>query len=74
MNQEQFKGNWDQLKGELKKQWGKFTKDDLLQVEGDQDKFNGTIQKRYGEMKEEVSKWVDQWCARHEASKKTQSL
>ncbi len=73
MNQEQFKGSWDQLKGELKKQWGKLTDDDLLQVEGDQDKFNGTIQKRYGEMKEEVSKWVDRWYARHEASIKTPS-
>ena len=70
MNQEQFKGNWTQLKGELKKRWGKLTDDDLLQVEGDQDKFNGAIHKRYGEMKEEVTKWVDQWYAGHEASKK----
>ncbi|HEV8620275.1 MAG TPA: CsbD family protein [Nitrospiraceae bacterium] len=64
MNQEQFKGSWDQLKGALKKQWGKVTDDDLLQIEGDQDKFNGTIQTRYGDMKEEVSKWADRWYAR----------
>ena len=51
MNQEQFKGSWDQLKGALKKQWGNLTDDDLLQIEGDQDKFNGTIQKRYGTRK-----------------------
>ena len=64
MNQEQFKGSWDQLKGALKKQWGNLTEDDLLQIEGDQDKFNGTIQKRYGDTKEEVSKWADRWYAR----------
>jgi len=64
MNQEQFKGSWDQLKGALKKQWGNLTDDDLLQMEGDQDKFNGTIQKRYGDTKEEVSKWADRWYAR----------
>jgi len=64
MNQEQFKGGWDQLKGALKKQWGKLTDDDLLQIEGDQDKFNGTIQKRYGDNKEEVSKWADRWYAK----------
>ncbi|MGH7227671.1 MAG: CsbD family protein [Nitrospiraceae bacterium] len=64
MNQEQFKASWDQLKGALKKKWGNFTDDDLLQIEGDQDKFNGTIQKRYGDKKEEVSKWANRWYAR----------
>jgi uncharacterized protein YjbJ (UPF0337 family) len=64
MNQEQFKGSWDQLKGALKKQWGNLTDDDLLQIEGDQDKFHDTIQRRYGDTKEEVSKWADRWYAR----------
>lgn len=61
MNREQFKGQWSQLKGELKKQWGKFTDDDLLQIEGDYDKFMGKIQERYGDKKDEVSRWADQW-------------
>jgi len=64
MNQEQFKGSWDQLKGPLKKQWGTFTDDDLRQIEGDQEKFNGAIQKRYGERSGEVTKWADRWYAR----------
>ena len=50
MNQEQFKESWDQLKGALKKQWGTLTEEDLRQIGGDQEKFNGAIQKRYGEM------------------------
>ena len=33
MNQEQFEGSWEHLKGDLKKQWGKLTEEDLLQVE-----------------------------------------
>ena len=41
MNKDQFKGRWTQFKGELKKQWGKFTDDDLLQIEGDYQKFQG---------------------------------
>ncbi|MBA2252371.1 MAG: CsbD family protein [Nitrospirales bacterium] len=61
MNREQFKGQWNQLKGELKTQWGKFTDDDLLQIEGDYDKFVGKVQERYGEKKDEVSRWADQW-------------
>jgi uncharacterized protein YjbJ (UPF0337 family) len=63
MNREQFKGQWNQLKGELKKQWGKFTDDDLLQIEGDYDKFVGKVQERYGEKKDEVSRWADQWLS-----------
>jgi uncharacterized protein YjbJ (UPF0337 family) len=61
MNQDQFKGRWSQFKGELKKKWGQLTDDDLLQIEGNYDKFIGTVQTRYGDRKDEVKKWVDQW-------------
>jgi uncharacterized protein YjbJ (UPF0337 family) len=61
MNRAQFKGRWDQFKGELKHRWGKFTDDDLMQIEGDYDKFIGSLQKRYGDQIEEVRRWVDQW-------------
>ncbi len=39
MNQEQFKRSWEHLKGDLKKQWGKLTEENLLQVESDQEKL-----------------------------------
>jgi len=61
MNTDQFKGKWVQFKGEVKKQWGKLTDDDLMQVEGDYDKFVGRVQERYGDKKEEVVKWADDW-------------
>ena len=33
MNRDQCKrGQWSQFKGELKRQWGKFTDDDLMQI------------------------------------------
>ncbi|MBP8154563.1 MAG: CsbD family protein [Nitrospira sp.] len=61
MNADQFKGKWVQFKGEVKKQWGKLTDDDLMQVEGDYDKFVGRVQERYGDKKEEVVRWADDW-------------
>ena len=61
MNRDQFKGQWQQCKGELKKQWGQFTDDDLLQIQGDYDKFAGKVKERYGDKKDEVSRWADQW-------------
>jgi len=61
LNEDQFKGKWKQFKGELKKKWGNFTDDDLLYIEGRTDKLEGKIQERYGDRKDEVKKWVDNW-------------
>lgn len=61
MNADQLKGKWKQFKGELKTQWGKFTDDDLQLIEGNYDKFVGKTQERYGDKKEEIMKWADEW-------------
>src|SRR5205823_1509360 len=66
MNKDQFKGSWQQFKGELKKKWGQLTDNDLMEAEGDYDKFLGVVQKRYGDKKEEVSKWADEWYSKRE--------
>lgn len=75
MNKEQFKGNWRQFQGELKRKWAQFTDDDLLEAEGDYDKFLGVVQKRYGDRKEEVERWAEDWSEREEilARKATES-
>ena len=46
MNEEQFEGKWKQFKGKIKRQWGQFTDDDLLQIEGSHDKLVGKLLKR----------------------------
>ena len=61
MNADHFKGKWNQFKGELKKQWGEITDDDLTTVEGNYDKFKGLMQERYADRKDEVSTWTDEW-------------
>ena len=71
MTQEQFKENWDELRQPLKTRWGKLTEEDVSHIAGDLEKFNGAIHKRYGEMKEGVSIWVEQWYAGVEDVKKT---
>ena len=70
MNRDQFKGLWNQFKGELKTQWGKLTDDDLMKIEGDYDKFTGIVQQRYGDSKEEVNKWSDKWFKDYEEKSK----
>jgi len=58
MNEDKMKGKWNQLKGEIKRKWGKVTDNDLLEAEGNLDKLVGTIQERSGEQKEAIQKWL----------------
>ena len=68
LNEDQFNGKWKQFKGELKKKWGNFTDDDLLYIEGRRDKLEGKIQERYGDQKDDVKKWVDEWFEQNKTS------
>jgi len=58
MNKDQAAGQWKQLKGKVKEQWGKLTDDDLTRLEGDQEQLAGRIQERYGVAKEEAERQV----------------
>ena len=64
MNKEQFKGSWRQFTRTLKKRWGLLADNDLLGVAGDDDRFKGAVQKRYGDQKEEAARWAEDWCER----------
>jgi uncharacterized protein YjbJ (UPF0337 family) len=66
MDDTRFKGSWHEFKGELKRKWGQLTDDDLLEAEGNYEKFLGVVQKRYGEKKDEVERWADDWYSRRE--------
>ncbi len=64
MNEDTMKGQWKQLVGEAKRQWGKLTDDDLLRAEGDVEKLAGSVQERYGVTRDEASKQVKDWHAK----------
>ena len=63
MNWEQVKGNWNQAKGSVKKQWGELTDDEVTAIEGERDKLVGRIQERYGVAKDEAERRVRDWEA-----------
>ena len=56
-----MKGKWNQFKGEVKKQWGDLTDDDLRQIDGEQDKLVGRVQERYGYTRQEAQREVDDY-------------
>jgi uncharacterized protein YjbJ (UPF0337 family) len=59
MNRDRIEGNWKQLKGKVKEQWGKLTDDDLDVIAGKRDQMIGRIQERYGCSRDEAEKQVD---------------
>jgi uncharacterized protein YjbJ (UPF0337 family) len=61
MNWDQVEGKWKQMKGGVKKKWGKLTDDDLDVIAGKKDQLVGKVQERYGISREEAQKQVDSY-------------
>lgn len=59
MNWDRIEGNWKQVTGNVKAQWGKLTDDDLAEIAGRREVLEGKIQERYGLAKDEVRRQVD---------------
>jgi len=56
MNENEFQGKWNQLKGSIKETWGDLADDALDKVKGKKDKLIGLIQESYGDTKENIQK------------------
>jgi len=61
MNWDRIEGNWKQAKGEVQRQWGKLTDDDLDQIKGNRTKLMGRLQERYGYAKDKAEEEIDSW-------------
>ena len=61
MNRDTLKGQWMQLKGKVREQWGQLTDDEVDQVQGNAEMLIGRIQERYGRSREEAEGEVDRW-------------
>lgn len=65
MNLDTLQGKWKQLVGDVKIQWGKFTDDDLTQIDGNKEKLIGKVQERYGRTKEQAQEEVDSFFKKY---------
>lgn len=63
MDNLQFKGRWNEIRGKLKEKYANLTDDDLMYDEGKDDQLWGRIQKKTGktidDIKREVYSWID---------------
>jgi len=59
MNELQIKGNWNEIKGKMKKKYADLTDDDLSYAEGKADELLGRLQKKTGKSKEELKREIE---------------
>lgn len=71
--QDRIQGNWKQLSGSVRHEWGKLTHNDVEQVKGDVEVLTGKIQDRYGVTKAEATKQIDHWSSKFQAHQTDQS-
>ena len=63
VNLQNLQGQWNQLKGDVKKKWAKLTDDDLRWTNGNVDQLIGRIQERTGEKREQIESYLDSLLA-----------
>jgi len=68
MNWDQVAGNWKQLRGGIREQWGKLTDDDLDVIAGQRDQLVGKLQERYGWAREEAERQADAFIKKTKAA------
>ncbi|HEY6549142.1 MAG TPA: CsbD family protein [Vicinamibacteria bacterium] len=61
MNEDILKGQWMQLQGKVRQQWGRLTDDDVAQIKGSSEVLLGKIQERYGRTREQAAEDVTRW-------------
>ena len=61
MNSDVFKGQWKQLKGDIKMRWNKLTDDDLETIDGAMEKLEGRCRSatagRRSRRRREIETW-----------------
>ena len=63
MNEDILKGQWSQLKGRVRQEWGRFTNDDVARINGDREVLLGRLQELYGRTREEAEEEVEQFLS-----------
>jgi uncharacterized protein YjbJ (UPF0337 family) len=59
VNQQTLQGNWNEIKGKLRNKWGQLTNDDLQMASGNVDQLIGLIQRKTGEARSSIEKFLD---------------
>ena len=65
MNNEVLKGEWKELKGKIREWWGDLTDDEVEKIDGNRERLEGALQKKYGyakaKAKSEIDRVIDEY-------------
>ncbi len=70
MNRDIFGGQWMQIKGIVRQEWGRLTNDPASISMGGSDREVGRLQESYGYARERVQKEFDDWLELREAAER----
>lgn len=62
INETTLHGNWNEIKGKLRRRWGQLTNDDLQSFNGGVDQLVGLIQRKTGEGRSAIENYLNE-CA-----------
>ena len=60
MNENQWEGKWDPMKGKLRQAYGDLSDDELEGAKGDREELVGRIKEKYGDTKESIDQKLDE--------------
>jgi uncharacterized protein YjbJ (UPF0337 family) len=58
MNEQTFKGTWQEVKGKIREKWGQLTDDDVNRTGGNLEKVMGMIERKTGESREQIETFL----------------
>ena len=65
LNQDILAGQWKQVRGQVRQNWGMLTDDDLDRISGRFEEIVGLVQERYGyaraKAEQEVTQFIDRY-------------
>jgi len=64
MNWDRIQGEWKQMASQIKAKWAKLNDDDLKSMAAKKDALVGKIQERYGILRDDAEKQVDEWISK----------
>jgi uncharacterized protein YjbJ (UPF0337 family) len=65
MNKDIIQGKWEEVKGQLKQQWGKLTDDEITKMKGSYQELVGHLQKSYGYEKDKASEEINDFIKKN---------
>jgi uncharacterized protein YjbJ (UPF0337 family) len=63
INEQILQGQWNEIRGTLQEHWGILTNDDLRRFDGNLDKLVGLIQRKTGESRKAVQRYLEEVTA-----------